>query len=1245
MYHSSEAIYRVKVGHLSPQRGNLQGHRGAAPMSSYQLESENDEEPILAEELTGWEFVDNRRCSVADWLRSHLTSSTSACICVAYLSPSGFKSIKDELEHFLNRGASLSIISSEEISKVDAKFLLQLANRYSQIQARIYPTELTFMHSKVYLLNEDNKDHVLVGSSNLTRAGLETNIESNLAASFPPEHPIVQQWRENFDIIWSQGVELESALDRLRQPTAKEGGINMEMPEQSTDHPLPVGCIVVVHGERGRVLATEKIGANRFRYEILLEASGQAKKWVTPPTEIKPWLGPLNIALSEQFSSPLEYDLHTESLRLSLAYEYDRMVSLSSSRVNLEPYQVEAVHRVVNSFPHRFLIADDTGLGKTIETGMIFEELSARGRAEHILVIAPAGVCRNWKRELRESFGRDYILYDGPYLKQLMEKLPPEQNPWDQHPKIITSLDLAKRDEIRAQLERPGCVWDIIVFDEAHKLSSRRYGFKVEETQRYRLGRTLAEAERSDSLFLLSATPHNGDRYTFNALLSLLDEFAFPAEELLDPKHVGQITIRRNKKEILDEQGKPVFVNRAVKTWPVEYTRMEVELYKAVTDYVIEGFNLAKTLEKENRAIGFVMVLFQKRMVSSIQAIRLSLGRRLKALREQLDEMDEARGGIGLSVEEQRRLRDYDEDPDSLDDHDRQDLESKLEILPLKLERRLIEKEISQLEPLTKLAASVAVDSKKDELLRFLEGVLTEDPDEKVIVFTEYTDTLEYLDKEISQSKLFKDNQWKTCVIHGGMDQDKREESQQVFEQPGVKVMIATDAAGEGINLHWSCHIMVNYELPWKAYRIEQRIGRLHRYGQERDVSVYNLFVTNTREDRILENILEQLVLIGRDIPGDPYDVLGALLEEVDLTELVMEALTQKEEPEVTAQKAAQAAKERAKMLDHIDKELFQEIRRYDHESAFQLLNRVKESSATSQDVARLAEAFLLSHGARITQTKKAGIVRIRDIPRMVRREGVTPTYESVTFDREVARKHRPEEVQLVAFGHPLFDSIISYCTQASQEFDGTTTTKVVKKADEKKEAGALFNFRLKYTDGRGSTAHEALYSIYVAQSGTPHLDVIPHIPCFDSSDLEPPGLCEGHYRVLSKLEQLHSVAWESAVNYSKELKSTVQDRRLTAVEAMKQDLDRYASSRETKLQMQRTVIEERIAQYKLQPQLLDSGQDLRVAREEARLRNLDQELGHLHERVASRHEELGNMEIILAERPDLVSLALIDFR
>jgi SNF2 family DNA or RNA helicase/HKD family nuclease len=1217
-------------------------HPGTMSMETLRPGSEGNEQDIPPEYPTGWECIDNRGDSAANWLRGRLPSCSSASICVAYLSPSGFKAIERELERFLDGGASLSIVSSEEITRTDAEFLLRLAKRYPQIQAKVYPNELTFMHSKVYLLREKDRVHVLVGSSNLTRGGLETNIESNLAGSFAADHPIVRQWHEDFDIIWSRALALESAIDLLREPLPAGKGINMEMLKDSAEHPLPVGTIVVVHGERGKVLTSESIGAGRFRYEILLEASGRAQKWVTPPTEIRPWLGPLDVALSQQFSSPLEYDLRTEALRLSLAYEYDRMVSLSSSRVNLEPYQVEAVHRVVNSFPHRFLIADDTGLGKTIETGMILDELVARGRAERVLVLAPVGVCRNWKRELKECFGRDYILYDGAYLRQLMEKLPPEQNPWDRHTKIIASLDLVKRDEIRAQLERPGCRWDTIIFDEAHKLSSKRYGSKIEETQRYRLGRALAD--RCDSLLFLTATPHNGDRYAFNALLSLLDEFAFPEPELLDPTHVGQITIRRVKKEIFDEHGNPVFVDRDVKTWPVRYTPQEVELYDAVTEYVVEGFNLAKSQGKEGRAIGFVMVLFQKRMVSSIQAIRLSLRRRLSALKEQLTNLSEATTVTTLSPEEQRNLKDYEEDPDSLDDRERLDLERKLETFVPKLDKKLIQKEIAQLQALTELADIVRADSKKDELLAFLRGIFNKDSTEKVLVFTEYRDTLEYLEREISQSDLFKKNGWKTCRIHGGMDQDEREEAQRTFDQPDTKVMVATDAAGEGINLHWRCHIMVNYELPWNPNRIEQRIGRLHRYGQKREVKAYNLFVTNTREDQILERLLEKLVQIGRDMPGDVYDVLGALLDEVNLTELVMTALMEREAPEVTAERAARAAEERVRMLNRIDKELFQDIRRYDHERAFRLLDKVKETSATSQDIARFAETFLRSHGARILKTKKAGVIQVRDIPPAIRQEGVLTTYEGVTFDRDVARQYRPDQVQLVAFGHPLFDSIVNYCTQAGSGFSGVATAEAVPEGERKIEAGAVFNFRLRCTDGRGATAHEELWSVYVSESGAVDAALPSLLPRLNTGDLKAPAPSKAHQRALLRLQELHSAAWESVVNRSRELENDVQNRRLASVEAMKQDLDRYASSRETKIRMQRAAIEERLRQYKQQPQLLPSGQDIRIIGEEARLRDLDQELEQLRRGVASRGEELGNMEVVVAERPELVSLALIEF-
>jgi superfamily II DNA or RNA helicase/HKD family nuclease len=1181
----------------------------------------------------GLSLVDNRQSSAGEWLRRHLVDAHRVDICVAYVTKDGLQCLARELSHCLECGARVRLVTSAELGPSDAEALLQVVRHYpNTFHARVHPSGASFLHSKVYLLDTGQLIHLMVGSSNLTLGGLEQNIESNIAGNFPALSPLVHDWQESFEALWSQSLLLDQALDMLRPAVPKRGGVVMAEPGRSPVHPFPPGTAVVVHGERGKVLDAVDLGGGRFRYEILLEDSRQVQQWVSPPTDIRPWLGPLDLARTGHLSPALEHDLRVDALRLSLAYEYDRMVSLSGSRINLEPYQVEAVHRIVNSFPHRFLVADDTGLGKTIEAGMTLEELAARGRAERVLVVAPAGVCRNWRRELRSVFGRAYVPYDGPYLRALMERLPPEQNPWERDSKIIASLDLVKRDEVRVQLERTQ--WDVVIVDEAHKLSSRRYGSKVEETHRFRVGKALQE--RTDSLLLLSATPHSGDRYAFNALLSLVDEFAFPVEnpELLDARHVGQITIRRVKKEILDEQGRPVFVDRRVSTVSVDYTEEEKALYSAVTRYVVEGYSAAKA--EENRAVGFVMILFQKRMVSSVEAIKRSLERRLKALQDRMKGIDA--GMPPLSSEERRRLEDYLEDPDSLEDQDKQELELRAETLVRDADRATLEGEIEQLKRLTRLASQVRVDSKGDRLMAFLRGVFEKDPSEKVLIFTEYKDTLDYL-----ESRLVKEG-WKTVIIHGGMGQDAREEALDRFEDEQTRILLATDAAGEGLNLHWKCHIMVDYELPWNPNRIEQRIGRLHRYGQRKEVHVYNLFVADTREDQILEKLLNRLSVIGQDLPGDVYDVLGALLDSVDLTDMVMSALTEGEEPEVTAEKAAEAAKERAAMLQRVEKELFMDIRGYDHSQSVALLDRVRHVSATSEDLRRFTEVFLGSRGARIAATRQPGVVRIRDVPPIVRKEGVFPAYERVTFDREIARQASPSELELVAFGHPLFDSVVHYCGSETLGFDGRATAKRVELRDQAGQCGVVFSFRIRCTDGRGDTAYEELFQAFVGEDGHVSTDLPADLPRYDQTERTTPELTDPHRRLVPRLDDLHQSALASARERARQVDEFVQDERTERVRAMKEDLDRYAGAREAHIRMRRATIEERVRQYRQQPQLLDTGQDLRILGEEARLRDLDTELEELRRKVTSRAELLGNMEIVVAERPELIAVALMDF-
>ena len=336
---------------------------------------------------------------------------------------------------------------------------------------------------------------------------------------------------------------------------------------------------------------------------------GPVKVFVSPPTKIDKILSPLERLENEVFDPPDYFDLHFEAMRLSLAYAYDHLLSLSFTRTNLEPYQIEAVYKALNTYKHRILIADDVGLGKTIEAGMILKELSLRGLAKRVLIIVPAPLRYQWQRELRERFDENFIIYDSPYVKALRDSLPKNANVWEANPKIITSLDYAKKEEILAELERTQ--WDIIIFDEAHKLSVTKRGNKVDRSQRYKLAKALYD--KTEALLLLTATPHKGDSFAFYSLVTLLDPYIFENENRIVPSKLNEIMIRRGKDGIIDAEGRPVFRPREVVTVPITYTPQEKALYNAVTAYVQEYYNLAT--EQNNRAVGFAMVLLQKRMV------------------------------------------------------------------------------------------------------------------------------------------------------------------------------------------------------------------------------------------------------------------------------------------------------------------------------------------------------------------------------------------------------------------------------------------------------------------------------------------------------------------------------------------------------------------------------------------------------------------------------------------------------
>ncbi|MCI0342362.1 MAG: DEAD/DEAH box helicase [Planctomycetales bacterium] len=665
----------------------------------------------------------------------------------------------------------------------------------------------------------------------------------------------------------------------------------------------------------------------------------------------------------------------------------DTVGALARVRVAPEPYQVEAVHRMVSAPRCRFLLADDVGLGKTVQAGLLISELAARGRARRTLVVVPAALRDQWLAEMAEKFGETFHVYDAATVKRLRAALPPGANPWGYHTRVLTSLDYLKRAEVAA--EATAVDWDLVVVDEAHKLGLALVAGHLSRTERYRLGEALSDA--TESLVLLTATPHHGDEVAFQGLVALLDPFLLPEEGAVPPARLRGLMIRRGKGEIRDAAGKPVFLPRRVKTLAVEFREDERALYEAVTDHIRERYRAARA---ENDVVGgFAMVLLQKRLVSSVWALRESLRRRLDALR---DAPSAPPSAADLAAYEAAC-----DEPEDLDDSRLQEIAA--------IERRLEgtraprrpggpggpggpigdgEDEALAVEGLLRRCDAVLArgDSKGATLRRFADGLRAEEPHGKLLVFTEYRDTLEHL-----AGKLLAHH--RPLVIHGGVPVNDRRRIVEEFTRPGPALLVATDAAGEGLNLHAHCHRLVNYELPWNPNRIDQRIGRLHRYGQRREVRVWNLQVADTREGAIFDLLSEKVRRMERALGGRVSEVLGAVLSGVSLADMLMDALAADEPPRVTADHVARAIEERRRMAETVEKGFSAAIPTHDPARATSLLRRslaVRPGAAAVREfVARAAAA----RGGSLERGRAAGTFRLR-LP------GATvPVPELVAFD------------------------------------------------------------------------------------------------------------------------------------------------------------------------------------------------------------------------------------------------------
>jgi len=750
-----------------------------------------------------------------------------------------------------------------------------------------------------------------------------------------------------------------------------------------------------------------------------------------------------------EMDSPLDFFLKQIAYQLPLS---NAGGELSNSRTDLLPHQILLTRDIVESERRRFLIADEVGLGKTIETGLIIRELLARKEAQRILIICPAGLTRNWQQELRDCFRLHFDILGNDFNDT-------SSLSWETHHRVIASIDTIKQLR-RIERLRRAPKWDLIVFDEAHHLSRKKYGKKIDYTQNYRLAEML-RGYTKDLLFL-SATPHQGDSYQFWSLIQLLDDQLFESPQAMTDHRglLNRVMFRRTKREVTDAEGNPIFMRRQVHTQTFPLSARERWFYDRLTEYLREGYGVAGIEEKKTtskqRAVGFVMATFQKMMSSSPRAIRQALRRRLLVLlaREQmtLEKRIQETRAVGLAEkilriqEEMRKLAieiasiPSSPEQDALADTYIAKVKQRLtrkgylgeETTPWALDAEeeaesiiyadvAIPNETQKVRELIKLAPE-GPDRKFDTLIRAIEQVKRLSPNEKIVIFTQYRETLEFLREELS--KLYGEE--KVATLKGGPLEDKIAAVESFWEPEGAQFLISTSAGGEGINLQ-VCHILFNYDLPWNPMAVEQRIGRIHRYGQTDTVQVYNLVAEDTVEERIYSLLEEKLLEIAQTIGKvDPVtgqvvedfrsEILGFLGSSPNYQELYKKALIDKDYQR-TEREIVEAI-EKARQASEALRYLAQDLESFN----FGRYRNLK-GPFTLDDVKLFVERGILRlGGAFIPQ----GDVFYIETPKVLHRyPNVSSRYENVVFDRKLAMRKRKAE--LLGIGHPLVDALIEH--------------------------------------------------------------------------------------------------------------------------------------------------------------------------------------------------------------------------
>ncbi|SFR99869.1 DEAD/DEAH box helicase [Sphingomonas jatrophae] len=722
--------------------------------------------------------------------------------------------------------------------------------------------------------------------------------------------------------------------------------------------------------------------------------------------------------------------------------------ALTSARIDLLPHQVVLTHRVATASPRRFLIADEVGLGKTIETALVLRELASRGELDRALMVVPAGLLHNWHRELNEVFNLDFEIFgsEGDITDR-------KTNAFAKHDRLIASIDTLKRPaRIKRLLEAPR--WDLVVFDEAHHLTAHRTGGKVRKTENYKLAEALKDHSRD--LLLLSATPHQGNHFQFWMLIQLLNPTLFnTSDEMVENRHrLNTVMYRRTKADACQPDGSPLFARRWVHTESFLMGDDERHFYEKLREYLEDGFDLAKRQGGRGRALGFLMAIFQKIAASSFAAVRRTLKRRLLMLTLHEAHLRDKE----MDIEGRERLTDeariliHEEFQIGNDAIGRSEVDRVIADLKYRLVRKLDDEalemasdpyatEFSALH--AEEAASAVVDlhlpeerlriddllrafpvqreTKAQKLLDGLGALWRQNPQEKIVIFATYLGTVDLIAREIEQAFPGQG----VVVLRGGNHGAKTAAERKFRQKDGPRVLVCTAAGREGINLQFA-RILFNFDLPWNPMDLEQRIGRIHRYGQNHTAQVYNLVLSDTIEGRIFLLLDEKLAEIARtvgkvDEQGNVAEdlkaqILGQLSERLNYDRLYQEALS---DPELKRTHVElEAALSNSKEARSVVFDLFQDLDGFS-------IDDYKPFSDVSSSMARLLNFF------RSAAADQRLTLKTLDAETYVL-DGSDTSPVRFTTNRDTATSQ--EGLQLLGIDHPLIQHSLARWSNTAPE-------------------------------------------------------------------------------------------------------------------------------------------------------------------------------------------------------------------